>query len=222
MKSTKRVSHKLFFAVPFLVTAIMLFGAGICSWAGDDPAQSGIDPQKPSKIVLLTVPLVLSGDYDPLTESDIRALIEKHAESEASDLDVVLVKADDSRVKGIPMDGDLSRDEAKALADAYNAPLVLWGTYKFEQNLRTVQSGVVIQYILSVQGNARVGVYDRNADDVVVDQPMIQSNSERSRSMEGSGPFNTLKKKLIEQCVSDLTDNLLKSLQKSLQKARQK
>lgn len=192
------------------------------------PAQDSTptpDATPSDRAVVLQVPYVLQGDYDPLTSADIHKALEANIEKNYPRVDIVVPDKNDSRLQGIDITKGISMSDARKLAKIYNARYVSWGMLKFSVESKTVTTGgstyevsPLIQTSLTAMVVADAKIYDAQKQDIVVDHRMIQTNNDRTRAMDGSGPYKEMVLNLLNKCVSDLSTNLLQAIKRELDK----
>lgn len=197
----------------FLLSAA--FSAAVPVSASDETAPGS---EEDSKFILLQIPLQLTGDYQPLNSKEVRELIESSVEKAFPNVDLVIADPNDDRAKGFNFSGDMSFGDARKLAKAYGADFVSWGTLKFNmtQKSEVIPYSPVIQTRLSIEAVENLKVYASKEAQIIIDQPMVQANSETTRANEMSETFKDLEKTLVRKCVNDISVNMMKAIKRSL------
>jgi hypothetical protein len=218
MKTVKRILT----AFLFTLFALIFHPA----WAQDPVTSPAPSPSPPDRVVVLQIPYILSGDCAPLTPAAIHTSLEANMEKNYPRIDVQVLDKNDSRLAGIDITKVISMSDARKIAKIYKARFVSWGTLKFSLESKTVttggssyEMGPMIQTSVTAMAVAKAQVYDAKKQDIVVDQPMIQTENERTRAMDGSRTYNELVEKLLNQCVTDLSSNLLQAIKREFEKS---
>lgn len=162
-----------------------------------------------AKITVLSVPMVITSDFKPLSKDQIQQTLEKYSEEYMPNADII--QSGDLPVMG----DDFDIDDARKLAKDKNVNYVTWGTMAFKQSKTTVRSGPespIYQYIVTVSGTADIKVYSAKADDIVIDQRMFQSENTTTRALEGSAKLEKVFSDCAVNCVKDLSQNLMKAV----------
>jgi hypothetical protein len=204
-------------AVLALIFVLFLTLIATPLWAQGSPGDPAPAQSPPAKIVFLLLPLGLSGDFTPLTPKDVQKIINDDMEKRDPAIDVIIPDKGDSRLGGIDISGTIGMRDARKLAEAFGASFVCWGTMKFTYTSKVAQQGIVIEYLCTAQGYADVRVYDSGAQDIAVDQPMVQFKNGSTRAIEDSPRFNEVRRELLEGCVNDLSQNLRKAIRKRIE-----
>jgi hypothetical protein len=202
-------------AIVLALTLILSYAAA--SWGQSGTSGQGTGDSPTRSIIFLLIPLGLSGDYAPLTKKDIHAIVESDMERRDPDIDVIVADTKDPRTGGVDITSDIRMSDVRKLAQSYGANFVCWGTTKFTYAYKVAQQGIVIEYLCTAQGKADVKVYDSKAQDIVIDQPMLQFKNGSTRAIEDSQRFNELRRELLEGCVTDLSQNLRKEIRKQIE-----
>lgn len=204
---------KLFFITFFFIISLFL-NPSFC--IADDSANNSAQDKK---IVLLQIPSTLEGDYKPMSESEIYSIQETNLEKNLPNTDVVILDLNDPRIKGMDLTGDILMSDIRKLAEMFNASFVSWGKIKFTRESKTVYAApgsFTTYYLLTVTCVTNVKVYDVNTNEIAIDQPMIQSNGQRTQAVIDSKEYTNIEKDLTRQCLSDLSSNLIASIKKRL------
>ncbi|GEM_PF-1483539 len=202
----------VFLLLLLLLSAVFLFTRPVSGFDSSTPAAD-----EESKTTVLQIPLQLTGDYQPLSAKEVREIIESSVENAFPNVDVIVADPNDDRAKGFTFSGDMATGDARKLVKAYGADYMAWGTLEFtsSQKSEVIPYSPVIQTRLTIEAVENLHIYSAKDAQVIIDQPMIQTNNETTRANEISETFRELEKTMVTRCVKDISVNMMKAIKRS-------
>jgi len=172
-------------------------------------------PTAGKKLVLLAVPVVTSGEYQPLTEAQIQQALEQAVEAQAPNVDLVWSKtaAEDS----------YTTSQAMALGTDAKADLVSWGRLTFQRTVNNVPQSYGSQvYVteIGVTGSGRMTLLDVSQGVTFSDRTYPFFSTTRTSAVEGSDAFAKAEDEVALQFVKQIAGYLVKAIRNQVQQGQ--
>lgn len=164
------------------------------------------------KIVISLLPLKTEGNFEPVGAGEIREIFKEAFEKRAPETEIRFLQQNDPALAGIEDLQELSAEEAGRICKDTGSDILVWGHMLFEQEEKSVRVAGIIYNQLSVMAGGRFHAYLKSSGEILQGKPILQDNTSRNRSMNGSAAYKNFQLELVKETIDDLAANYYKNI----------
>jgi hypothetical protein len=186
--------------------------------------------QPVQKTRVLALPVQMEGEYRPVDAARFQQLLEQKVEKLAPRADLEWVDPKDPKLSGMDFSFSMEPDQAAALAEKFQAPVLVWMSVRFTKNQNLintagdlnpnssnpagVQMSSPYRYVVTVGGNAHVQIIDVAAKNAMLDGPVALFRTDLTQHPDDGDGFGGLEDELAAQSTDELAERIVKVSQK--------